>query len=326
MNYNKKVGLLFMLAIMCSLLLWPYNSYAATKVKKSYTILQGKSITIKDTRKSLKWSSKNSDIAKVTKSGKVTGLKLGTTKVYATDKKGKKVTYTIKVTNYTVKKLNSRKTPYSVTIRTPNGLTKTYTVHNQTGYNSTYLCNRGCSFTAISTVCSAYGKKISPLSIHNGSVKQKYSERYAIKTTKSKTYVSNNRSLSVFSVSAILNNTGIKNHAVYKFTTDKAVSDITNNLNEGRPVIVICHNKKKSGIKLANSYHFLVVIGLDNDGNCIVLNPAGGTVNRSHCTGEFHIPVKQLVKNHMWSCTGNKYKSFNFSERKSYGGYIIIDK
>lgn len=324
MNSKKKPVLLFMLALICSIVLWPHTTYAATKAK-TYTVLQGKSIIIKDTRKNITWKSKNTKIAKVNKNGKVTGVSLGDTKIIATDKNNKKITYIIKVSNYTIKSLKNKKTPNKVTIQTVNG-NKTYTVYNQVGYSSAYLNRRGCSFCAISTVCSAYGKNISPLSIHTASVNKKYSERYAIKTTKSKTSVSNNRSLSVYSVSAILNNIGIKNHAVYKFTLNNAEKEITENLENGKPVVVICHNKKVNGIKLANSYHFIVLIGLDKDGNCIVLNPAGGSVNKSQCTGEYHIPVRTLIKNHMWSCTGNKYKSFNFYERKSYGGYIVMDK
>lgn len=129
-----------------------------------------------------------------------------------------------------------------------------------------------------------------------------------------------------YSISQILKNAGIKNHAVYKFTNAKATKEITANLQAGRPVIIMCSRKKVNGIKLANSYHMLVLAGIGKKGNAIVLNPANGSVNRSHCTGAFKLTVSKLVKNHMWSCTGSKYKSFYFNGAENYGGYIVIDE
>ena len=134
------------------------------------------------------------------------------------------------------------------------------------------------------------------------------------------------QSLSIFSISKILKNAGIKNRAVYKYKEKQAITEITRNLERGRPVIVMCHRKRVKGVKLANSYHMIVLAGIDKKGNVIALNPAGGTVNTSHCTGKFKLSVKQIVQRHMWSCRANEYRSFYFNGTDNYGGYIIINE
>ena len=312
------------LYILTFLLLFCFYCTPAYAKTTSYSVLQGKTIKIKNTKKNLKWSSSDKSIATVSKNGKVTGVKLGTCKIYA---KTKKSTYTYKiiVSNYTVKKTGKRRYPNIVTINTPTGK-KTYKAYSQVGFGSSYLCNRGCSHTAAAIVMSAYGKNYTPLDIHNGSVNKKCSERYAKRKLHMKVSVSNNKSLSVYSVSQILKNVGINNHPVFKYSNNSAIEEITNNLKAGRPVLIITHRKKVKGIKLANSYHFLVLIGIDGDGKAIVINPVGGVVNRSQCTGAYKIPVSQIVKNHMWSCTGKGYKNFHFNGTKNYGGYIVIDR
>lgn len=225
---------------------------------------------------------------------------------------------------YTVKVTGNKKCPRTVTVTT-NGRKRTYRIYNQTAFDSSYLSQRGCAHTAAAIVMSAYGKKYVPPDIHYGSMSKKCSERYALKKLGKKVAVSG-QSLSIYSISQILKNTGIKNHAVYKFTNAKATKEITANLQAGRPVIIMCSRKKVNGIRLANSYHMLVLAGIGKKGNAIVLNPANGSVNRSHCTGAFKLTVSKLVKNHMWSCTGSKYKSFYFNGAENYGGYIVIDE
>lgn len=225
---------------------------------------------------------------------------------------------------YTVKSTCKKQYPHTITVKT-NGTKKRYKLYDQNGFNSSYLSQRGCAHSAAAIVMSAYGKSYTPYDIHYGSINKKCSERYALKKLGKRVAVTG-QSLSVFSISKILKNAGIKNHAVYKYNENKAIREITKNLEKGRPVIVMCHRKKVKGVKLANSYHMIVLAGIDKKGDVIALNPAGGTVNISHCTGKFKLKVKQLVRRHMWSCRGNEYSSFYFNGANNYGGYIIIDK
>lgn len=223
---------------------------------------------------------------------------------------------------YSVKTTGKRQYPRTITVKT-DGVKKKYKLYDQNGFGSRYLSQRGCAHTAAAIVMSAYGKSYTPYDIHYGSATKKCSERYALKKLKKRVAVTG-QSLSIFSISKILKNAGIKNRAVYKYKEKQAITEITRNLERGRPVIVMCHRKRVKGVKLANSYHMIVLAGIDKKGNVIALNPAGGTVNTSHCTGRFKLTVKQIVRRHMWSCRRSKYKSFYFNGADNYGGYILI--
>lgn len=225
---------------------------------------------------------------------------------------------------YNIKTTGKRQYPRTITVKTGEEKKK-YKLYDQNGFGSGYLSQRGCAHTAAAIVMSAYGKSYTPYNIHYGSSGKKCSERYALRKLNKRVAVTG-QSLSIYSISKILKNAGIKNRAVYKYNENKAIREITANLEKGRPVIVMCHRKRVKGVKLANSYHMLVLAGIDKKGNVIVLNPAGGTVNTSHCTGKFKLTVKQLVRRHMWSCRADEYRSFYFNGTDNYGGYIIINK
>ncbi len=318
---------LYSLILMVMLLAIPVTvSAAKPKLNKTkIEILNGKSYKLKSNQK-VTWSSSNTAIATVSSSGKVTGTGYGTAKITAVNKKGERRICTVKVKKYITKSTGNKKYPRTVTVHISGKTYKTYRIYNQVGFSNSYLSQRGCSHSSAAIAMSAYGYKYTPYNIHYGDVKTKCSQRYALKKLGKKPEAPNNRSLSVYSLSLILKNTGIKNHPVYKYSNSYAVKEITDNLNAGRPVIIMTHRKRVKGNKLANSYHFLVIVGIDENGKAIVLNPAGGTVNRSHCTGSYSMTVKQLVERHMWSCTGKEYKSFYFNGAKNYGGYIVIDQ
>ena len=77
--------LLFVIALVFALTL-PLDTYGATKLNKSKaTVRIGKTVKlkVKAAKKKVKWSSSNKAIAKVSKSGKVKGLKVGMVKITA---------------------------------------------------------------------------------------------------------------------------------------------------------------------------------------------------------------------------------------------------
>lgn len=198
---------------------------------------------------------------------------------------------------------------------------KTYPLYSQKEWGDHYLEERGCGHTALSAVMFAYGIKHTPLEIHYGNEALTCSERYSGGSP------SDNRSLSIYSIAKILNSVGIESRPVYTFKDNEAIQDIATALEDNRPVIVICNRKQsKDGVKLAKSYHFMVLVGIDDRGNVIAINPANGKINESHCTGAFHITVQQLVKDHMWSCTGTGYESFYFNGTENYGGYVVVEQ
>lgn len=302
------------------------TSEAATlKLNKTKLELQyGGTYTLKANQK-VTWSSSNKKIVTVNSSGKLKAVGFGTAKIIAKTKKGKTKTCKVIVQNYVVQKTNNNEYPNKITVYYGNGSHKTYTVYNQKGYSDSWVQGRGCSACSIAIVASAYGQSQSPFDIHYGSPSKSYSERYALAKLGKEVKV-NNKSLTVYSLTQMLNNTGIKCHAVYKYNNSSAIKQITKNLKAGRPVVIICHNKTVNGNRLATYIHFLVAVGIDSNGKAIVLNPAGGTVNKSHFTGSFSLTVSQLVKCHMFSCTGNNYHQFYYKQTKNAGGYILIDE
>lgn len=298
---------------------------ATLKLNKTKLGLQyGKSYVLK-ANQTVTWSSSNKKIVTVSSSGKIKAVGSGVAKVTAKNKKGKTKTCRVTVQNYVIRKTGNNEYPNKITVYRNNGSSKTYTIYNQKGYDNTWVKNRGCSACAIATVASAYGQTQSPMDIHYGTSNRPYSERYALAKL-GKDVKINNKSLTIYSLTQMLHNTGIKCHAVYKYSNSSAIKEITANLKSGRPVIIIAHNKTVNGNRLATYIHFLVVVGIDSDGKAIVLNPAGGTVNKSHFTGSFKLTVSQLVKRHMFSCTGNNYKQFYYKHKKNAGGYIVIDE
>lgn len=283
---------------------------------KSYTLTANQSVT---------WSSSNTKIATVSKSGVVKAGNPGIATITARNRNGIKKTCKVTVQNYVIKKTNNKKYPNKITIYT-NGKSKTYTVYNQKTWSESWIRNRGCSACSVAMIESAYGMNYTPKDIHFGAKNKKYSERYALAKLRmtSKVY---DRTLTFYSMSKLLSNVGIKNHVVYKYSNSKAVKEITANLKVGKPVIIICHNKTVNGNRLATYIHFLVAAGLDVNNKVIVLNPAGGHVNGSPFTGSFKLTVDQLVKRHMFSCTGNNYKQFFYkNSKKNMGGYLLVDK
>ena len=89
---------LFLCLVMLATTVIPDRSYAASISKKKVTVYVGNTTTlsVKGTKKTVKWKSSNKKVATVSSKGKVTGKKTGTAKITATIGK-KKYTCTVTV-------------------------------------------------------------------------------------------------------------------------------------------------------------------------------------------------------------------------------------
>lgn len=107
-KWKKKMAVICIMAMVCSVLLTPQDSMAATKkkvgnVKINITNLmmskgQKKKLKLSGTKKKVKWKSSNQQVATVTRGGTVRGKKAGTAKI--TGRAGKKkVSCLVSVTN-----------------------------------------------------------------------------------------------------------------------------------------------------------------------------------------------------------------------------------
>ena len=117
-----KRGILLAVVLLFATLLVPFSSEAATKSKiskKKATICVGEKLTLKVTGTGkVKWKTSNKKIASVSKSGVITGKKVGNCTITAT-KSGKKYTCKVKVKklpkNYAT--VNGKKVKVGKTVR-----------------------------------------------------------------------------------------------------------------------------------------------------------------------------------------------------------------
>lgn len=263
-------------------------------------------------KRKLKWKSSNEKIAKVSNSGKVTGVKEGTATVTVKTAAGRAASCVVKVStgakNYVV--------------NTTAG-TQKYRLYDQTDYGG-YIAQSGCTLTAVSIVASHYGLNYSPVKIHNASVSAKYGERYAAKSLPGpKVY--GHAAVSVATLSKILTNLGIKNRAVYKFNKKDAIREIKRHAAQGKPVLLKLTNRRYNGYRLANGHHTMVLAGIDSDGYGIFLEPYGGKINYTHASkNQFRMKVSTVVNEFMQPAQGN-YKGAYVLGLNTAGGYILVD-
>ncbi len=222
----------------------------------------------------------------------------------------------------------------SITVTTSDGKKRTYQCYNQSSYNGKYGGKRGCAITATAIVLSGLvSKNITPGTVHQGT--SRYSEKYAISNissygrldsisaSKRKARLGNSTPTNVM-LQKILNNAGLKTKYVSHVNAN-SVTEVTNHLAKGNPVIFTTRvSRSYKGVILANSWHTLVMVGLDKNGKVVVINPAGGTVNTSHVkrsTRYFHFTVSELL---------SKYQAKSHGASRLYSGnrygYILISK
>ncbi len=300
---------------------------AAPKLNKTkLSIRYGEKVRISANQK-VEWFSSDESVATVNENGKIKAIDYGTVRITAVNKKGETAVCKVKVhkDNYTVQDTEKAAYPKLVTVYygKNNNKTRTYKVYNKLASKMGAIRARGCSHSAIATVLSAYGSDVTPEMIHGGSVKKKYSERYAWYKTERRSS-EGQKPLAIRAVSEILKNNGIANKVVYKFSDKKAIKDIKANLKKGRPVIALINGKGTGKVSFSNWFHYVTLAGLDEAGNVIVLDSIGGLVNETKKTGEFTMPVETFVKKLMKSCRGNRYKGFYHKDGRSYGGYVLV--
>lgn len=261
------------------------------------------------------WKSSNKKVVAVDARGNVTPLKTGTAVITVKTDNGKKAVCTVRVQQYII----SGRTVKIASPVGPNGV-MTYHAYAQKDYGYGYYRSYGCVTTATAIVASAYGKNYSPVDIHAGSAKQKYSERYAVtklgRTAELKAWYGR-AALSVRTASAILSNMGIENRAVYSYDRAEAMKEIREHLKEGKPVIIKANNNTYQGKRLANIHHAIVLVGIDPQDRVICISPNNPTYYTT-------ITLKTLMYHHVTPASGNYNRAYML-EMRTAGGYILVD-
>ena len=319
---------------------WPGTllAHAAAKpslnVKKATLSVGGsRQLVLSGTNKKVNWSSSNKKIATVSAKGVVTAKKKGKTTITAKAGK-KKYTCVVTVTGCaTMIHATGTPTPDGATCKvngktvtvSGNGWTRKYKNYSQMGIGN-YYPPYGCVITAVATAASGYGKTYTPKQLHEGAASKKYSERYALKKLGASAGLYGKAAISLRTASQILTDIGIANTPVYYFDADSAIAQITANLKAGRPVLIKANNNNHSGVKIANSHHAIVLVGIDKDGYAILFEPVGGKVNYVHGGRgkSCKMTVEDLVRYHMDPTAEAGMRSVYVTSVAGAGGYILL--
>lgn len=207
-----------------------------------------------------------------------------------------------------------------ITVRTPEGTVK-YHDYTQGAYG---LKSFGCVVTTVATIASGFGERYTPRQINSGSSSQKYSARHAVKKMGMSSALNGRAAISVVTAAQIFKDMGIKAKAVCRFNKKQAVREITEHVSQGKPVLVKANAVKWKGIRIANAHHSLALIGIDEDGNGIFVDPMTGSVNYAHSSRKhFKVTIKQFVEHFMTPAKG-KYKVPYVTSTAAAGGYILV--
>lgn len=277
----------------------------------------------------LVFTSKNPEVVKVGRKGKVTALKSGKAKIIVKAKKTNGLASNEKVIKVKV----SGCMPASVTRSgsrlkvTAGALSRTYTAYmsDYPSNGSSYYPAQGCVVTGLAVAASGFGSTCSQVDIHEGSESSVCSERYALKKMGlGSSSWSNSLALSMTTASQVLTDLKIKNKLRCTYTESQAVRELTEWAQALKPVIIKCHNTPVNGVQIANSHHTLVLLGIDKNGKGIFYDSATGNLNYAHTSKNyFSCTIAQMVRNYMRS---SSYKpSYPYvTDSSSAFGYILV--
>lgn len=207
-----------------------------------------------------------------------------------------------------------------VIVYTPQGV-REYRCYSQTEYG--YKA-RGCVVTATAIAASAFGSTYSPRQIQEGGRGRRYSVRYAVRRMGGSDSMHQKATISVMTAAQVLKDIGIDAKAVCRFTKEEAIREITEHVEQGKPVLIKANAEKHDGVQIANAHHALLLVGLDEDGYGIFIDPMKGEVNYAHGSGNyFHMKIGTMVKYHMTQASGD-YTAPYVTSLRTAGGYILI--
>lgn len=248
------------------------------------------------------------------KSGSLAGLGKAETgsKSAAKSKKGA-------VLNYEIPK-ETRDEIVTVSVESAGGKTYSYTIFHQSakglgGYRK-FLRWHGCSTCSLTTLLRARVPKLKDLLPGEtiSRIERKVFPKSVVEQNYSRS-IRQQRSVSMYGITKILNYYGIKTKYVHSFSRERACEEIEAHLEKGKPVFVTV----KKG-KWAQVYHTMLLIGMDKKGRAIVADSA----NRKWSGKEQRVKyarVSELLKS-MWS--GGSTSSVYWNGYYGCGGYVLV--
>jgi len=191
---------------------------------------------------------------------------------------------------------------------------------NYKGYND-YLAAHGCGTTTLTSVLCTYIPECRDWTPYETiEIAEKGTVGIAAFNENHSKSHSAQMPITLYGTTKVLNKYGINHNYVSSFNSDDTVkSDIISHLHNGYPVIFIISQKNretgKKTDKWTGSFHTMLMIGADNKGNVLIINPAGSC--------RFQLVSLDEMIDYMWSCSKTP-NSFYWNTKTRCGGYIKL--
>lgn len=251
------------------------------------------------------FTSSNTKVVTVDKTtGKLKGVGAGKATITLKSGSTKLDTLTVygyQYTTFTKKETKDTAAPLLVTTTT-GSVVHTYKTFNQQaqydegGHKLTNLSSHGCGISSTAELAQGFGlKDVTPVWLQQEGVPA-VADSLGITLGNALGHGSGARPLGFYGMKQTLGQLGISSK-VYTWTKNTradAILEMTTALSEGRPLIVVVYKNSWNGIRLTTGYHFLLLTGIDKNGNVIFLNTSGGKVQYA-MSATRKVTVSQLV-------------------------------
>ena len=188
------------------------------------------------------------------------------------------------------------------------------------GYNK-YLRSHGCAACSLTTILAAYREECSNWTPYETiTIAEKtVGGESTMKSNYSKSH-DRQMPITLYGISRVLNHYRIDNEYVTNVgNMGETKKDIAQNLEKGDPVLFVVSQVNratgKKSSKWTGSYHTMVMIGMEDEENVLIANPAGKK--------RLNIVSLEEMINYMWSCT-DEPDGFYWNGKKRCGGYIKV--
>ena len=225
----------------------------------------------------------------------------------------------------------------NITVTGVNGSQREYPIFQQKAENygkySEYMTRHGCACCSLTTLLAAYKPEYRNLRPDQTieQVEKKHFPKKVWQQNYSK-HIARQMPVSLYGISCILEKEQIVHRYVGDFQDKDGENEIRAHLLSGRPVIIETSRMKRENGRIvkwfdkrfAGSYHTMILLGLDENGQVIFTDSATRT-----WAGEWQRLKKATLEEliaYMFPQKNTSDTHLYFSCRKNTGGYILIEE
>lgn len=200
------------------------------------------------------------------------------------------------------------------------------------GMYSEYMTRHGCACCSLTTVLAAFLDKYAELRPERtiAEVEKQHFPAEVVQKNYGKV-MARQMPVSLYGISVILKNEGITCSYIGKFEDETAMHQISGHLYKGKPVIIETSRIRRKGRwitsfsdrKYAGSYHTMILLGIDEDGQAVFTDSA----TRAWAGQQQRLKRAKLseLMTYMFPQKNVRDTHVYFSRRRNTGGYILLD-